>query len=77
MQWAAFCDKIDAKEGGSLFYRGFYCLCEKVIQGQEPWKEVTEELRTCDEEAFVALTEDFRVAFTEDAFLVGKVFQPL
>ena len=63
-----------SNKDGSLFYGGFYHLCGKVIQGQEPWKEAGEELRTLDEDAFVALTENFRVAFTEDVCLVKKDF---
>lgn len=61
-------------DDGSLFYGGFYHLCGKIIRGNNPWKEIAENVRIFNEDAFVSLADDFKVAFTEDVALLEKGF---
>lgn len=63
-----------SNEDGTLFYGGFYHLCGKIIQGKIPWKEIVENTKTFDQDAFVPLTDTFQVAFTEDIALLEKDF---
>lgn len=54
-------------DDGSLFYGGFCHLCGKIVQGPK-------NMRTFEKDAFITLTENFQVAFTEDIALLENNF---
>ena len=58
----------------TLFYGGFYHLCGRIVHGKEPWRQVAEDGRTFDEDAFISLAKNYMVAFTEDIALLEKGF---
>ena len=59
---------------GSLFYGGFYHLSGTIMQGSEPWKEISVNISALDEYPFFPLTPGFRAAFTENVALLEKDF---
>lgn len=59
---------------GSLFYGGFYHLCGKILKGEDVWNEFDSNCRALDEARFVALTENFKIAFSRDIELLEKGF---
>lgn len=59
---------------GSLFYGGFYHLSGTIMQGSEPWKEISVNISALDEDPFFPLTPGFRAAFTENVALLEKDF---
>lgn len=61
-------------DDGSLFYGGFYHLCGRIVQGNEPWRQMAENVKTFNEDAFVSLAENYQVAFTEEIALLEKNF---
>lgn len=61
-------------DDGTLFYGGFYHLCGRMLRGKEPWEETTAIMEICDADAFAALTDGYRVAFSEEIALLEKDF---
>ena len=58
----------------SVFYGGFYHLCGKILQGCQVWDEINEKHCVLNEDVFLELGDNYRVAFTEDILLIEENF---
>ena len=59
---------------GTLFYGGFYHLCGTIVRGKDSLTDIEVNKNAFDEGAFVSLTKDFKVAFTDNIALLEKEF---
>lgn len=63
-----------SKDGNLTFYDGFYHICGTIIQGKDPWKQVSDRCFQLDESCALKLTPDHALFFTDHCVLVDKDF---
>jgi hypothetical protein len=61
-------------DDGSLFYGGFYHLCGRIVACTEEQKNLWHKGHGFDSDEFVSLTENFRIAFSENKDLLEEGF---
>ena len=63
-----------ANADNSIFYGGFYHVCGKLVEGESAWVSVSSIEKHWEEEKTFSITDDFKVSFQEECYMLETNF---